>query len=230
VLKHVHSAFFEAYDRGKDPKSNESLPMGCDVEVRTTRFVMSCLFTSIQLIIPDLKSRVLAGCNFVFSGVIPRHIQPEAYVSSSGQAIATYRLLALSSDIWILAESFGARCLPEVTSDTTHCVTATLGTEKTYRASKMSGAKVVWVNWFWKSVALWKRQNEEDFIAVPSRVESMNGSGSAKPAILLDGEGEIEEEGEGVGWDEDAQAELDAFLEGSSDVGETEDGRTDLDR
>lgn len=110
-------------------------------------------------------------------------------------------------------------------------MTATLGTEKTYRAGKVPGAKVVWLEWFWKSVAVWRRQNEDDYLAVPNRVES-NGSGSATPAIVLgDDQAEVEEDGgDGAGWDEDAQAELDAFLEGSSDVGGTEDGRTDLDR
>jgi RNA polymerase II subunit A-like phosphatase len=144
-----------------------------------------------------------------------------------------------SSDIWLTAEAFGVHCLPEVTKDVTHCVTATLGTEKTYRAGKIRGAKVVWVGWFWKSVALWSRQDEEDFLAGQSGLASTSGPNT--PTIVVDeptgdgleegnGDEDVGEEADGAGWDEDAQAELDAFLERSSDVDETEGGRTDAER
>jgi len=127
-------------------------------------------------------------------------------------------------------------------------VTATLGTEKTYRSSKVKRAKVVWVDWFWKSVALWDKQDEGEFLTIQS--DSRNASGTATPAIVVDEgtedkeregegvefgeeEGELAEEGDagvGEGWDEDAQADMDAFLEGSSDFDVTEDGRTDVER
>ncbi len=127
-------------------------------------------------------------------------------------------------------------------------MTATLGTEKTYRSSKVKRAKVVWVDWFWKSVALWDKQDEGEFLTIQS--DSRNASGTATPAIVVDEgtedkeregegvefgeeEGELAEEGDagvGEGWDEDAQADMDAFLEGSSDFDVTEDGRTDVER
>lgn len=51
--------------------------MGCDVEVNETLSPDNDVLTRLQLILPDLKSRVLEGCHIVFSGVIPRHIRPE---------------------------------------------------------------------------------------------------------------------------------------------------------
>ena len=86
-------------------------------------------------------------------------------------------------------------------------------------------------------MALWQRQDEEEFSATQSGTDLAKNIDSASepvvtPAIFLEnGEGgELEEEGDVMGWDDNAQAELDAFLDGSSDVGETVDGRTDIDR
>ncbi|CAD6571192.1 MAG: Carboxy-terminal domain (CTD) phosphatase [Tremellales sp. Tagirdzhanova-0007] len=197
ILAHVHSAFYEAYETRNNRTPTAALPLSCDVE----------------LIIPDLKSKVLAGCKLVFSGVNPRHVLPE------------------SSEIWLAAESFGAQCLSEVTNDTTHCVTAAQGTEKTYRTSKIPGAQVVWVEWFWKSVALWSRQSEEEFLAMPSRVE-MGSEILERPTEERkeeeDNEGEAEGLFAGARWDDDAQAELDAFLDESSDVDGAEDEGTEI--
>ena len=134
----------------------------------------------------------------------------------------------------------------DITPNMTHCVTATLGTEKVHRASKMN-VFVVWVDWFYKSVALWERQDERDYLAHPREQSaeagpSRNGSGPGTPKIVVEGEpvegngGDMKDEdmddaerdwgnddlADGKAWDEDADAELQAFLEGSSDYGGTD--------
>jgi RNA polymerase II subunit A-like phosphatase len=58
----------------------------------------------IRSILPSLKTPILAGCNLVFSGIIPLGIDPS------------------KSDIWILATQFGARCDLEINSPTTHLI------------------------------------------------------------------------------------------------------------
>ncbi|ORX40742.1 hypothetical protein BD324DRAFT_611918 [Kockovaella imperatae] len=179
ILAQIHSTFYRAYAQ----RVKDTIPMGCDVEV----------------IIPDIKSRVLEGCTLVFSGVIPKH-----------QAAET-------SGIFHAAEMFGARTMLDVGPGMTHCVTATVGTEKTYRASRMDAA-VVWVEWFHKSIALWKRQDERAF--------SINGAeSSTSPKQVENGIPEDGVDDGGLdnlldGWDESADAELQAFMEGSSDYGE----------
>ena len=50
--------------------------MACDAEV-SWRVLAVYEADMLQLIIPELKSRVLAGCTILFSGVIPRHQRPE---------------------------------------------------------------------------------------------------------------------------------------------------------
>jgi len=147
------------------------------------------------------------------------------------------------SAIWQTAETFGAIPSHSLTSKVTHCVAANLGTEKTYRASKL-GVPVVWQGWFWESVNLWKKQDERIWLAIPDKSNGNTPGAStpttpALPTIPLvnagddgigNGEKREEEGGEGEetfegdeglgdGWDDEAQAELDAFLDGSSDFG-----------
>lgn len=121
-----------------------------------------------------------------------------------------------------------------LTPQTTHLITATLGTEKTYRAQKLPNCKVVWAGWFWKSVALWKRQPEAAYLAYPpskpatpidtpaaSRPDSPKAvpNGVAKQddeANAEEDEDDMEQEGVGLGdgWDDDALKELEDFAAG----------------
>jgi RNA polymerase II subunit A-like phosphatase len=57
-------------------------------------------------IIPRLKSKVLAGTHFVFSGVIPLQQAPQ------------------NSLIWKTATTFGAECGLELTGKVTHLIAA----------------------------------------------------------------------------------------------------------
>jgi len=115
-----------------------------------------------------------------------------------------------------------------LTSKITHCIAATLGTEKTYRASKL-GVPVLWQGWFWESVNLWEKQEEKPWLAIPDRnIPTPGPSTPTTPALPpTDMQTQEEEKGEtfegdegvGEGWDDEAQAELDAFLDGCSDWG-----------
>lgn len=173
---------------------------------------MSC---DVEFIIPEMKAEVLDGCNLVFSGMIPREANPS------------------TTAIWQTAESFGALITPSLTPRTTHLVTALLNTEKTWRAGKMEGVKVVWAEWFWDSVALWERQDEEKYIA-----GKKEGTGDAGKGVGPEGEAgnsdnhkdlkEEDEDGEehedmnddtqvGQGWDEEAEREWEEFMAGEDD-------------
>ncbi|WWC91528.1 uncharacterized protein L201_006474 [Kwoniella dendrophila CBS 6074] len=221
ILTEIHDRFYRAYDSLDSWDSKTALPMSCDVE----------------FIIPELKSKVLEGCNLVFSGLIPQAVNPE------------------TAEIWQTAETFGALCSLSIHPRITHCVTATLNTEKTYKASKIPGVKTVWANWFWDSVALWNRQDEDKYIAAkkidntPSQSQSRSNtpplppsqsitSGPEKNGVkesdvepssslplkpneseVVNGNSEKEDredmdddEEVGQGWDEGADAEWEAFL------------------
>lgn len=180
------------------------------------------------LLIQEIKDKVLEGCVIAFTGVIPRNVQPER------------------SEIWQLAESFGAICSNDLTDKVTHLVTATLGTEKMHQAAKMqsrTGIHIVWLPWLQSSIALWKREPEGAFLAqakdegaAPSRPESVDADGDDRMegAVgedgLTDEERRLKEREEAqdaadfdAAWDDDAQAEFDKFMEEDSDE-ETESG------
>jgi RNA polymerase II subunit A-like phosphatase len=59
-----------------------------------------------QIIIPGLRLQTFDGMHILFSSVIPLDTRPE------------------STDIWNLAEAFGASCHTELSSEVTHLVAA----------------------------------------------------------------------------------------------------------
>lgn len=64
------------------------------------------LALSCQVIIPALKSEVLAGVRILFSSVIPLGTPPE------------------QSEAWRCAREFGAKCATKLTDEVTHLVSA----------------------------------------------------------------------------------------------------------
>ena len=59
-----------------------------------------------QIIIPGLRLQTFDGLHLLFSSVIPLDTRPE------------------TTDIWNLAEAFGASCHTELSSEVTHLVAA----------------------------------------------------------------------------------------------------------
>ena len=134
---------------------------------------------------------------------------------------------------------FGAVPSTDITPYTTHCVVGREGTEKAYRADKM-GAKVVYMEWFNRCVALWEREDETPWTLESKRKEAaLLGTGPPVngPAIgevleiipegkVLDIPQEDDEDGgfEGGGWDDDFLKQIqDEMGDDESEFG-TEDG------
>ncbi|ODN82478.1 RNA polymerase II subunit A domain phosphatase [Cryptococcus wingfieldii CBS 7118] len=201
ILTEIHGRFYSGFDAIENWKPTNTLPMNCDVE----------------FIIPEIKAEVLEGCTLVFSGMIPREVNPA------------------NTTIWQTAESFGALITPSLTPRTTHLVTAVFNTEKTWRASKMPHVSTVWGEWFWDSVALWKRQDEGKYLAKkegsePEKEEKKGGQvAESQPeggAEQRKGEGGEENKDMnddtqvGTGWDEEAEKEWEDFMAGEDDWSE----------
>lgn len=83
-----------------------------------------------------------------------------------------------------MAEAFGAIPQENITASTTHCVTANPSTEKAYKVNK-AGGKVVWTDWFWQSVAQWRRLDEGPFLAI-QKPESKDASEPEEAAASAD--------------------------------------------
>lgn len=151
------------------------------------------------LLIQEIKDQVLSGCTIAFTGVIPRNTDPE------------------SSDIWRTTEEFGAVCVHELNDKVTHLVTASLGTEKMYRAEKMPSTKTVWLAWLQSSIALWNHEPEEPFLAQQSQLPTEAAAESPNPATQPEEEERAEIEQAAGLWGGDEQDDFEKWLGSESD-------------
>lgn len=104
-MDEVHRRFFEAYD--KTPKAgNKRRRPDCDVTVSRIFSETVQINDTDQTIIPHLRSEALKGVHIVFSSMFPLDIRPQA------------------TDVWKMAEAFGARCSTDLIDDVTHVVAA----------------------------------------------------------------------------------------------------------
>ncbi|KAI9444894.1 hypothetical protein H4582DRAFT_2108679 [Lactarius indigo] len=105
--------------------------------------------------------RRLIGLHILFSSVIPLDTRPE------------------STDVWNLAEAFGATCHTELSGEVTHLVAAKRGTSKIDQARKRGNIKVVWLAWFTDSIARWERQDETPYLMDEPRPSNVNAPDTA---------------------------------------------------
>ncbi|ORZ32887.1 hypothetical protein BCR44DRAFT_1439474 [Catenaria anguillulae PL171] len=111
----------------------------------------------VRTILPHMKRKVLANCVISFSGLISKQAREEL------------------SDFWMLATTFGARCVKEITQDTTHLIAKKWGTDKG-RAAYRLGIPIVHDGWLTTSVALWKKADEAAFAIIPPAGEADQGA------------------------------------------------------
>ncbi|KAJ3750888.1 hypothetical protein DFH05DRAFT_1519055 [Lentinula detonsa] len=140
ILSEIHYKFFNAYDaRSKKPEEPSQKRKSGSSKSNKPLY-------DVTRIIPEMRSEVLKGVHLLFSSVIPLDTRPE------------------STEIWRMANMFGAKCSTELTPETTHVVAAKRGTVKVDAARRRGNIKVVWLAWFTDSVALWQRQDETRYL------------------------------------------------------------------
>ncbi|KAL0869694.1 hypothetical protein ABMA27_005939 [Loxostege sticticalis] len=121
ILKRIHKHF---YDRYEQTKSN---------------------IPDLKVIIPEVKSKVLAGASLVFSGLVPTHQRLE------------------TSRAYQVARSLGAEVTQDYTQNTTHLVAVRAGTAKvnaSRRSNRASKLHVVTPEWLWTCAERWERVDE----------------------------------------------------------------------
>lgn len=150
ILRRIHAVFYETMDgiRSKTPeeaKSISSIVKYCSPGTTTP---------DTKVIVTELRRDVLRGANVVFTGVIPTSAKQE------------------NSQPWRIACSLGAKVgngivTPKDTkcnSDvTTHVIAGRLGTEKSYRAVKSRGIKLVNPGWLFCCHERWEWVDERLF-------------------------------------------------------------------
>ena len=135
------------------------------------------LVPDIKEVLPSVKARVLTGVVLVFSGVIPL-----------GLDIGT-------TDIAILAKSFGAQIEDNVNKRTTHVVAArnrTLKVRKALRRGK-GRIKIVKTQWLMDSINGWDKKDEKSYLL---DVEEGRSGPTSDDDILSESESPASETGD----------------------------------
>lgn len=182
-LKRLHRAFYDEYDTRLSNSAPEdrrvahlrpghtkkvSLPKESD---HSSGEDLLHLVPDIGLVMPRLKSRTLAGCTIVLSGLVPLGVD------------------VLKSELALQAMSFGATVHAKVGRKTTHLVVAEnrTRTQKVRQAMALSkekrgggkggGIEIVGLGWLQASMSKWRKEEEEAY-----RIPLGNGSGSHTPS------------------------------------------------
>ena len=148
-LRSVHTAFFQAYSQQMNAaKGGRVGELIGGQKITPTDKTDLDLIPDIKKILPAVKSRVLGGTVIVFSGVVPL-----------GMDIA-------STDIAILARTFGTRIDEDVTRSTTHVVAARNRTQKVRAAVRRGKGRIMIVSpqWLLDSIGSWQRKDEQPYL------------------------------------------------------------------
>ncbi|XP_076041631.1 RNA polymerase II subunit A C-terminal domain phosphatase-like isoform X2 [Oratosquilla oratoria] len=147
ILRKLHEAFYMMYDTNTIDKM-DNLP-------------------DLKVLVPYVRSKVLAGCHLVFSGVVPQHIKLQEskpyQIAISLGAIVTERLVVRGK---------GMRERDDKEKKyTTHVVAANLHTEKVHQARKYKNVKIVTPNWLWTCAERWEHVEEQLFLLTNEGIE-----------------------------------------------------------
>ncbi|KAI9460489.1 hypothetical protein BJY52DRAFT_1118068 [Lactarius psammicola] len=153
LLDVVHQQFYEAY--------GNRLPEKGKTKFASKAKPSASVLYDTRIIIPGLRLQTFDGLHILFSSVIPLDTRPE------------------STDVWNLAEAFGATCHTELSGEVTHLVAAKRGTSKIDQARKRGDIKIVWLAWFTDSIAHWERQDETPYLMDEPRFSNVNAPDTA---------------------------------------------------
>ncbi|MCO5580894.1 hypothetical protein L7F22_034767 [Adiantum nelumboides] len=127
LLRQIHTAFFDGYYANE--RGTQSYEGKHDV----------------RQILPAIRSRVLAGCRLLFSGIF-----------------STTLTSPNTHPLWQLAERLGATCSTSVDANVTHVVALDRGTQKAIWAQEAS-RPLIHPRWIKAAYYIWKRPHEEDY-------------------------------------------------------------------
>ena len=151
-LRKVHTEFYKIYEFNRRKASIQGSRVGELLGVQKQSLLDRNpdldLVPDIKDVLPAVKAKTLAGVVIVFSSVVPL-----------GLDIG-------STDIAILAKSFGARIEENLTRSTTHVVAAKNRTLKVRKAVKRGKGRIAIVNpqWLTDSVGSWEKKDETPYL------------------------------------------------------------------
>lgn len=149
-LRSVHSAFYHSWGQSLAAAQGGRLGKlrGAQKQKSPTDKSDLDLVPDIKTILPSVKSKVLGGTVLVLSGIVPL-----------GMDVA-------STDIAILAKSFGATISTDVNRTTTHVVAARNRTQKVRAAIRRGRGRIriVSPSWLLESINSWERKDEYEYL------------------------------------------------------------------
>ena len=178
-LSRVHGEFYDIYYRQLSAAQGGRLGQLRGGQKRKLSSEKSDLdlVPDIKTVLPSVKSKVLLGVVIVFSGVVPL-----------GMDVG-------STDLAILARSFGARIEETVGRSTTHVVAARNRTLKVRKAIKRGKGRIKVVNpqWLTDSINRWSKADERAYLL---DTEGKNGGHEDDDDILSESESPAASESE----------------------------------
>lgn len=155
VLQEVHRLYYPPADAHEDAQPPAAAP-----SQQRPKNVASCLAA--------VRRPCLAGCSLVFSGLVPRGVDPR------------------KTDLGYMATALGATVTEALAEGTTHVVAENPSTEKVYHARQRTGARAVHVvTRVWLQLSFWhcERKPEADFpLLAPPKV-GRDGKDAAVPVV-----------------------------------------------
>ncbi|KAL9975955.1 hypothetical protein ACROYT_G013179 [Oculina patagonica] len=150
ILSRVHAVFYESMDSIKSKTSDEAKNIPNIVKYCSP----GTSTPDTKVIVTELRRDVLRGANVVFTGVIPTSVKQE---ESQPWRIACALGAKVSNSIVTPKDT---KCHSDVT---THVIAGRLGTEKSYRAAKTRGIKLVNPGWLFCCNERWEWVDERLF-------------------------------------------------------------------
>jgi RNA polymerase II subunit A C-terminal domain phosphatase len=126
----------------------------------------------------SIRGRCLSGCSLVFSGLLPRGLDPRR------------------TDLGYMATALGASVTEALAGGTTHVVAENPSTEKVYHARQRGGAVEI-VTRAWLQLSFWhcERKPEAAFRLLGGKGATGGGGGVARPSDPLAAPGPAEAKG-----------------------------------
>ncbi|TRY96814.1 hypothetical protein DNTS_015988, partial [Danionella cerebrum] len=156
ILVRIHNEYFSRYEAFLGKESSES--------------------PDIRKIVPELKSRTLAGTTLIFSGLYPTNYPMER------------------TREWYHAKALGAKISKSLVlnakdpNHTTHLIAARTGTEKVRQALCCKHLYVVNPDWLWGCLERWERVEEQLF---PLKEDYNKSHRSSSPGTFPDFQGSV---------------------------------------
>ncbi|KAJ3113472.1 Carboxy-terminal domain (CTD) phosphatase [Physocladia obscura] len=176
-------------------------------------YISSEVDADVRRVMDVIRSRVLAGCELVFSAVVPLGFDIKRHEA--------YRFAIM----------FGAKVADEVTESTTHVIAAKLGTDKVMKGFRTNGVSIVSPDWLYRVAFAWRRLPEAPYAlprpTIPKDANSDVNYAAPASNSATDFDESTEEvfvNIDGIDWG-DMDAEVDEAMNESDD--DVEDLNTD---